>query len=80
LESEECSVAGVFWPDDSNSVSQKYRYLDSVTARLQYGLLSVMGGTDRKWQQSEAEEAEMTPCEQPQYPFRPHFGTLTLYA
>jgi len=39
-----------------------------------------MGGTDRKWQRSEAEEAEVTPCEQPPYRFRSHFDTQTLYA
>jgi len=39
-----------------------------------------MGGTDRKWQQSEAREAEVTPCEQPPYRFQSHFDTLTLYA
>jgi hypothetical protein len=79
LESEECSLAGFFfWIDDSNSVSQKY--LDSITARLPDGPLSVTGGTDRKWHQSEDEEAEITPCEQPQYRFRPHFDTQKLYA
>ncbi len=78
LESEECRLAGFFWLDDSNSVSQKY--LDSTTARLPDGPLSVIGGTDRKCHQFEAEEAEITPCEQPQYRFRPHFDTQTLYA
>jgi hypothetical protein len=39
-----------------------------------------MGGTDRKWQKSEAQKAEVTPCEQRPYRFRPHFETRTLYA
>jgi hypothetical protein len=61
-------------------LSKEGKYLDSIMARLPDGPISVMGGTDRKWHQSDAEEAEIIPCEQPQYRFRRHFDTQTLYA